>query len=599
MKLKTWILVAAVALSVAPVLCADEYDYVGYKYSDDRKRDFERGFFIGAETWYANAKNLHFEPAVWAPVPLGTAGGRLLDVDFDYEWSAGAFLGYKANRRIGTFTLTYWDFHEGADRSESGGPFYATGTHPSRGSVGRPAFAASADVDVEYAQLDWQHEFGWGRRFVGFWGVGLTGWEIEYATDSVHFDPLLPASAVAVSEFSSTKGFGGKGLIGGRYNFNKYFSMAASMGIGFSATEQDYLYSDSDVQTGATVAILQRQDTELTTIQYEGDASVRVRMGGGFAVDLGYRYLSFDDAIAKDRFVDAVGKYNTVEQSHEIAFEGPYLNVRYITGVAKVDSDGDGVMDVYDDCNDTPSGAWVNEQGCPRDLDEDGVYDGIDRCPGTAFGTRVDEFGCGVDTDGDKIPDGLDLCPNTPLCARVDGKGCPIDTDADGVADGCDACPATSTGHQVDSNGCDLAPVDGDQDGDGVADSRDKCPNTERGAQVDENGCAVVVAVSVHFATDRAEINGTDMALLDRVAQAMAADGGSFEVAGHTDGQSSVEYNQGLSERRAAAVRQYLVDHGCDASKLVAVGYSELKPVASNDDEAGRALNRRVEILRR
>jgi len=70
------------------------------------------------------------------------------------------------------------------------------------------------------------------------------------------------------------------------------------------------------------------------------------------------------------------------------------------------------------------------------------------------------------------------------------------------------------------------------------------------------------------------------------------------EVDGHTDSIGTHEYNQKLSERRAAAVREYLIKQaGVDSSKITAVGYGETKPVADNKTAAGRAKNRRVEIL--
>jgi len=67
-------------------------------------------------------------------------------------------------------------------------------------------------------------------------------------------------------------------------------------------------------------------------------------------------------------------------------------------------------------------------------------------------------------------------------------------------------------------------------------------------------------------------------------------------IAGHTDSKGTEEYNQKLSERRAGSVRAYLVDMGVAPSRLRSVGFGELRPAASNDDEAGRSLNRRVEI---
>lgn len=592
-------LLAACTVAMALPASADEYDFVGYDYSNDYKRDYDRGFFIGAEAWYVNVRNLHFEPAI-SSAGGGTIGGVLQDVDWQWDVTPRAFVGYQANRRVGTFTLSYWDFNESQSRAETAGIFTATGTHPSRGDVTRTSFAAFEDVDVESAEVQWKHDFGQGRRFTGYWTIAVTGWEIEYATDSMHFN-VVPgeANSVRVQDFSSTKGFGGKGGIGGRYQFNDRLSMGAYMAIGFSTAQQDYLYTDQNLATGDYLATIQRQDTEVEVMSYEGDLNFHLRMAAGFELDWGYRYISFEDVVAKDRFVDTEGKFITVEQPHALSFEGPYINVRYVTGLNKIDADGDGVLDVYDDCRDTPAGASVDEKGCPRDTDEDGVYDGIDRCPGTPFGTRVDEFGCGVDADGDTVPDGLDLCPNTPTCARVDSKGCPTDADGDGVADGCDACPNTPAGRAVDAQGCEVRPSDGDADGDTVPDSRDRCPNTERGAQVDENGCAVVMAMMVHFATDSAVINTADYALLDRIAAAIIKDGGDFEVAGHADARNSEEYNQDLSERRAESVRDYLVGKGVAASQLTAAGYSENRPIATNDTEEGMALNRRVEIVRR
>jgi outer membrane protein OmpA-like peptidoglycan-associated protein len=67
-------------------------------------------------------------------------------------------------------------------------------------------------------------------------------------------------------------------------------------------------------------------------------------------------------------------------------------------------------------------------------------------------------------------------------------------------------------------------------------------------------------------------------------------------IAGHTDSKGSEDYNQKLSERRATSVRQYLVDMGVPPSRLQPFGYGELRPAATNDDDAGRSLNRRVEI---
>jgi OOP family OmpA-OmpF porin len=69
-----------------------------------------------------------------------------------------------------------------------------------------------------------------------------------------------------------------------------------------------------------------------------------------------------------------------------------------------------------------------------------------------------------------------------------------------------------------------------------------------------------------------------------------------IEIAGHTDSQGDAEYNQGLSERRAQAVADYLVAHGANGSNLAVKGYGESHPVADNGSKEGRAANRRVEL---
>jgi outer membrane protein OmpA-like peptidoglycan-associated protein len=67
-------------------------------------------------------------------------------------------------------------------------------------------------------------------------------------------------------------------------------------------------------------------------------------------------------------------------------------------------------------------------------------------------------------------------------------------------------------------------------------------------------------------------------------------------VEGHTDSVGSESYNQRLSERRAEAVKNLLVQRGVDPYRVTVVGYGESRPVATNAEEAGRRLNRRVEI---
>ena len=144
-------------------------------------------------------------------------------------------------------------------------------------------------------------------------------------------------------------------------------------------------------------------------------------------------------------------------------------------------------------------------------------------------------------------------------------------------------------------------PPNPDLDGDGVLNERDKCPNTRKGAVVDLDGCEVEAVISlegVHFDFDKATLRPEAIAVLDQAAGLLDKhERVVVEVAGHTDSVGSDAYNQGLSVRRADSVKNYLVSKGVNASRLTARGYGESQPVASNDTDAGRAENRRVELI--
>jgi outer membrane protein OmpA-like peptidoglycan-associated protein len=102
---------------------------------------------------------------------------------------------------------------------------------------------------------------------------------------------------------------------------------------------------------------------------------------------------------------------------------------------------------------------------------------------------------------------------------------------------------------------------------------------------------------NVTFATNSSDLRPAFFEVLNSVGKVMKEfDQTVVEVAGHTDSTGSEEYNQGLSERRASSVSQYLAARGISEQRLITVGMGELRPVASNATEEGRQLNRRVEI---
>jgi OOP family OmpA-OmpF porin len=179
-----------------------------------------------------------------------------------------------------------------------------------------------------------------------------------------------------------------------------------------------------------------------------------------------------------------------------------------------------------------------------------------------------------VDSDGDGVTDDKDMCPGTPRGAPVNAKGCPLDSDGDGVPDYLDKCPGTKAGAKVDKDGCEvmMKPM----------------------AKMEK----VVIDNILLFDFDSAALKGGASDVLNSSYAKFKGNDAvkSVLITGHTDSIGSDAYNQGLSERRANAVRDYLISQGADASKLQANGAGESQPAFGNDTKAGRAMNRRVEF---
>ena len=200
------------------------------------------------------------------------------------------------------------------------------------------------------------------------------------------------------------------------------------------------------------------------------------------------------------------------------------------------------------------------------------------------------------DADGDGVRDSRDQCPNTPAGYRVDSNGCALDSDGDGVVDALDECPNTYRGAEVDAKGCEM-----DDDQDGIVNRLDECPDSAPGAIVDNRGCEieddVIDLEGVNFETNSDRLVDATSAILDDAAATLRRYPDLMvEVAGHTDSQGDASYNEGLSERRANTVRDYLIRSGINGDNLSVRGYGENEPVADNSTAEGRAANRRVEL---
>ncbi|MFL1012373.1 OmpA family protein [Flavisericum labens] len=285
----------------------------------------------------------------------------------------------------------------------------------------------------------------------------------------------------------------------------------------------------------------------------------------------------------------------TLQTAYKHAFED-YLQTHFqhTAGISikfgGTDTDGDGIYDKDDACPDVAGLEAFN--GCP-DSDGDGIEDSKDDCPNEAGLAELN--GC-PDSDGDGVADNKDNCPTVAGLAAL--AGCP-DADGDGVTDADDKCP--NEAGPAANNGCPWP----DTDGDGVLDKDDKCPEVK--GTVANDGCPEVTAEvqktlneyakTILFDTGKSTIKKQSEEVLGDIIKILNEYPNSkFTVEGHTDSVGSEKLNQGLSEKRALSVKEYLVENGIDEFRLSALGYGEAKPIDSNKTRAGRANNRRVEI---
>ena len=245
------------------------------------------------------------------------------------------------------------------------------------------------------------------------------------------------------------------------------------------------------------------------------------------------------------------------------------------------DRDGDGIFDHEDACPDVPgiSTADPKTNGCPEpDRDKDGITDRLDACPDEPGPTTGDPKtnGCPPpkDRDGDGVKDEVDACPDVPGPADADPKknGCP-DTDKDGIIDPEDACPKDPGPKDPDpkKNGCPAARIEAGQ---------------------------IKIVEQVKFKTGSALILPESDGILQAVKKILDEHPEITKVAieGHTDNVGAKPMNMRLSSDRAASVVKWLTKNGVKANRLESKGFGPEQPIDTNDTDAGKQNNRRVEF---
>lgn len=177
---------------------------------------------------------------------------------------------------------------------------------------------------------------------------------------------------------------------------------------------------------------------------------------------------------------------------------------------------------------------------------------------------------------GLRIPFGDKAQPEEPIVEAepvVVAEG-PKDSDNDGVLDNSDQCPNTAPGVVVDITGCELKPITVEVDTPAVPDS-----------------------TVVYFGLDSAILTDAEAAKLEAVIDVMLSRNYLVGVsAGHASSEGAEDYNMRLSRARAEAVKSYMISQGVRGANIIAKGHGENEPAATNSNESGRELNRRVEV---
>ena len=384
-----------------------------------------------------------------------------------------------------------------------------------------------------------------------------------------------------------TMGYHNGTTAGFRSDFN-----AASINLRFNIVAPEYIIRPY-VFAGAGAILF---DNQLNFHQEKYDfmlpstgAGINIRLTPVIMLNLQETFM-FSNHDGRDGVDNAAGKMEK-KDSYVTHMVGLTFNMGN-----SVDTDQDGVSDKKDNCPGTPAGVAVDKMGCPLDKDADGVPDYLDNCPDISGSKMLN--GC-PDRDNDGVEDSKDQCPDQ--AGTVALYGCP-DADGDGLADKEDKCPTVAG--PKENGGCPVL----DADKDGVADKDDDCPSVA--GPISNRGCPEVTtevieklkiqARSVFFNSGKSTFKTGDAATitsLDAMREILRNyPNAKFSIEGHTDSDGSNAFNQKLSEDRANAVRNALIEKGVKADNLTAVGFGESKPIATNKTAAGKAQNRRTEV---
>jgi outer membrane protein OmpA-like peptidoglycan-associated protein len=210
-------------------------------------------------------------------------------------------------------------------------------------------------------------------------------------------------------------------------------------------------------------------------------------------------------------------------------------------------------------------------------------------------------------TDGLNTPD-FRIIGGIRYASKVGGRDRYTDSDHDRVPDYRDDAPFEPEDYDGFEDEDGKPELDNDEDG--VMDDDDECPNQAEEPNGDKDGCperakiivrrdSIIIYGKIQFETGSDQPLKKSRPLLDDLAEVLNANPQvkQMTIIGHTDNIGPADFNQHLSEQRAAMVKKELMDRDVKGHRMVTVGYGFSRPLAPNETRAGRAINRRVEFI--
>lgn len=340
----------------------------------------------------------------------------------------------------------------------------------------------------------------------------------------------------------------------------------------------DHRFGLTGFRAGIDVGVLIRKETEYRNV------SAGSQMQAGLA--FGYRFDGGQSPV--EMMLDLrSGLGLTQLDAEEVALEGLLGAAVDVTPEWKINAGGGlGILEGFG----VPTARaflGVRWEPSPNDPDHDGVRNTKRAADDDAVSGEARDEPASVDDVDDAaraaaIAGGYDACPDLPedLDGIEDEDGCPEgDADSDGVLDYLDRCPD------------EQETINGFQDDDGCAD--------EGPAQIVIEDGRLTILETIRFEPNSAKLDRRSDRIMEQIALTLRKhkEIERLEIGGHTDITGPRPFNMHLSRERARSVRQYLLGRGIKPERLSARGYGPDKPIADNNTEEGRTLNRRVEFL--